>query len=249
MRVGLDNGDGLALDLGAEMNARGRCWNGKALPLRSGFTLIELMVAIAVIAILAGLLLATLGRSKDSAKRTQCLNNLRQLGLACKMYADDNSDHLPTPKVAVGNWPWDIEKKACDDFAAAGVTRPVFYCPGFPKQNNDFLWDFPEPFRVIGYVHTFPNAALLFKTNINETMTPPSWAPDPSSRVLMADATFCDEVGDFTRLQGAWTELHQTSHLNGSQPVGGNILFVDGRVAWRRFKNMEQRTAAPRFYF
>jgi prepilin-type N-terminal cleavage/methylation domain-containing protein/prepilin-type processing-associated H-X9-DG protein len=213
------------------------------------FTLVELMVTIAVIAILAALLLTALSRSKGSAKRTQCINNLRQLGLACRMYADENSDRLPTPKVPVGNWPWDIEKKACDDFAASGVTRPIFYCPGFPDQNNDFLWDFPYPFRVIGYVHTFPNAALLFKTNINETMTPPAWAPDPSTRVLMADATFCDDIGDFTRLKGAWEQFHRTSHLDGNRPVGGNILFVDLHVAWRRFKDMEQRTAAPRFFF
>lgn len=211
-----------------------------------GFTLIELMVTIAVIAILAALILAALSRGKSSGIRTQCINNLRQLGLACRMYADEHQDQLPTPKVKVGNWPWDIEKKACDDFAAAGVTRPVFFCPGFPDQNNDFLWDFPYPFRVIGYVHTFPNAALLFKTNINDRM---SEAADPSARVLMADATFCNDVGDFTKLKGAWDQFHRTSHLHGSQPLGGNILFLDNHVAWRRFKEMEQRTPVPRFYF
>lgn len=66
------------------------CPNRKLLP-RVAFTLVELLVVIALLAILAALLLPTLSRSKATAQRIQCVSNLHQLGLATQMYWDDNA--------------------------------------------------------------------------------------------------------------------------------------------------------------
>lgn len=66
---------------------------------RRGFTLIELLVVIAIIAILAGILFPVFARARDSARRSTCLSNTKQLGTAIMMYAQDYDERLVPPSV------------------------------------------------------------------------------------------------------------------------------------------------------
>ena len=76
----------------------------KARRAQPAFTLIELLVVIAIIAILAAMLLPALARAKESGKTIACNNNLRQLGMAMRMYVDENQGTLP-PHIVSSRWP------------------------------------------------------------------------------------------------------------------------------------------------
>jgi prepilin-type N-terminal cleavage/methylation domain-containing protein len=107
---------------------------------RPAFTLIEMLVTVAVIGILSSILLAALSRSKEEGKLTLCASNLKQVNLALRLYADDWSDSLPVlPEPnsfpnGVGAYYKQLVKGYLGLSGPASSSEKIFICPSDPAE-------------------------------------------------------------------------------------------------------------------
>jgi len=210
-------------------------------PLR-GFTLIELLVVIAIIAILAALLLPALGAAKESGRRIQCVNNMRQLGLSLKMYAGDNSDLYP-PRLDATRWPSRLQSGyqslailICPTDSHKGVPATFTNSPGadgaprsyFINGWNDYFVESLSPGDFNLYMDgLYPAGALKESVVVN-----------PSATIIFGEKKNAAEDYFMDLLEGnvVGNDVDRLEHgAHAGLRGGSNFAFVDGSARFLKY--------------
>jgi prepilin-type N-terminal cleavage/methylation domain-containing protein/prepilin-type processing-associated H-X9-DG protein len=194
---------------------------------RRGFTLIELLVVIAIIMILAAMLMPALGRARHRARAMACVNNLRQLGYAAQMYADDHDGKLQALSAIYPTWGSTNGPLAWSQLLFSYVKKEqVYRDPAWPE----WMPELPVCYYLNllpAYIESGSPGAGVFGLDLKAVS-------DPSRFILMSEDLFLmsqqeidptNETSDRTGFSAPNT-CYPLPHLGYA-----NFLFADGHVA------------------
>jgi len=206
---------------------------------RGGFTLIELLVVIAIIAILAAMLFPVFANARESARKTTCASNLKQLGLAAHMYAQDYDELFPVDRYACNSSTTHIALvRAVTPYVK---NRQIFYCPSTVK-----VAQWMPDFQPTEDNWNNGNIGYYF---YSFDQVPSSVSPgSPSYSTWICWSFLRQRTGDQPRVMSeqwdpscwlwsdAWCQLTRINHgvnLHDSHAGSINICYLDGHVKFQ----------------